>query len=251
MQFSRPIVLSIAGLDPSGGAGLMADIKTFELNKVYGLGILSAQTLQTEKTFISIRWENFDDIRESIIHIFSHYKVHVVKIGLVQNISVLQKIIAELITLDPGIRIVLDPVLRSSTNYRFWQVDIDKPMLKEVLKYVSLITPNYPEIMELSPSTDEKQSASLLSNYCPVLLKGGHNAEEPGVDYLYLNNRVVKIEPVCVSDFPKHGSGCVLSSAIASHLALGNELEMACRKGKEFTERFLLSNQSLLGYHVQ
>jgi hydroxymethylpyrimidine/phosphomethylpyrimidine kinase len=87
MQDKRPIVMSIAGMDPSAGAGLLADIKTFEQHKVYGLGISTAQTLQTDNQFFSIRWEETDDILEAIEKMLSNYEVKAIKIGIVKNIS--------------------------------------------------------------------------------------------------------------------------------------------------------------------
>ncbi|MFX5756263.1 bifunctional hydroxymethylpyrimidine kinase/phosphomethylpyrimidine kinase, partial [Acinetobacter baumannii] len=80
MQFNRPIVMSIAGHDPCGGAGLFADIKAFEQNKVYGLGVTTAQTLQTENHFISIRWESEENILKAIEQMLSHYNIKAVKI---------------------------------------------------------------------------------------------------------------------------------------------------------------------------
>src|SRR5512141_346887 len=94
MQALRNYALSIAGFDPSSGAGLLADIKTFEQHKVYGLGISSAQTLQTENEFFAIRWEQEKDVLQSIDTMLSFYDIKAVKIGIVENIGVLQKIVS-------------------------------------------------------------------------------------------------------------------------------------------------------------
>ena len=92
-------------------------------------------------------------------------------------------------------------------------------------------------------------AAEELSAYCNVLLKGGHNKEEPGVDYLFIKSKAQKIAPMSQNIFPKHGSGCVLSSAIAANLALGNDLITSCRNAKMYVEQFLSSSPSLLGVH--
>lgn len=250
MQLYRPIVMSVAGLDPNGGAGLLADIKTFEQNKVYGLGVITAQTIQTENTFFSVRWETDKNIIETIQKMLYGYNVKAVKVGIVQNIYSLHRIVSSVHAVDKNIQIILDPVIRSTTGFNFWQEGVSENLLYKVLEMVTIMTPNYKEVMQLVPDADAKEAAKKLSVHCNVLLKGGHNEEEQGVDYLFSNQQVLKLEPDIVTAFSKHGSGCVLSSAIAANLALGNDLANACRKAKSFTEKFLLSNPSLLGYHV-
>jgi hydroxymethylpyrimidine/phosphomethylpyrimidine kinase len=250
MQSDRPIVMSVAGLDPCGGAGLFADIKTFEQHKVYGLGITTAQTLQTQNDFFSIRWEGDKSILEAISKLLANYSVQAVKIGIVQNIQSLHRIVSSIYAFNKNIPIIVDPVIRSTTEFNFWQEGFDSALLYQVLQMTELITPNYKEVMQLVPAADEKEAAGKLSHYCNVLLKGGHNKKEPGVDYLYTQTGILKLEPHTATIFPKHGSGCVLSSSIAANMALGNDLATACRKAKSYTEKFLLSNQSLLGFHV-
>lgn len=249
MQLDRPIVLSIAGLDPSAGAGLLADIKTFEKHKVYGLGICTAQTLQTETDFLSVRWEKVENIILAIEKMMMHYDVKSVKIGIVENISSLQKIVLAINNLNKDVKIIIDPVIRSGTGFNFWDEEIDEEKLKNILSGVFLITPNYEEAVQLYPSNDAKKSAKELSKYCNVLLKGGHNEEEKGVDYLYSKNEVKKITGETENAFPKHGSGCVLSSAISANLALGLDLITSCKNAKKYIEQFLTSNETLLGYH--
>jgi hydroxymethylpyrimidine/phosphomethylpyrimidine kinase len=248
MQDKRPIVMSIAGMDPSAGAGLLADIKTFEQHKVYGLGISTAQTLQTDNQFFSIRWEETDDILEAIEKMLSNYEVKAIKIGIVKNISALDQIVSLINFIDSNIKIVVDPVIKSSTGFSFWD-KIDQAILFQLLTKIFLLTPNYNEALQLIPSTDAKKSAEELSTYCNVLLKGGHNKEEEGVDYLYTQSGVKKIPGETENIFPKHGSGCVLSSAITANIALGFDLIHSCQNAKKYIEQFLTSNKSPSGYH--
>lgn len=250
MQLNRPIVMSIAGLDPCGGAGLLADIKTFEQHKVYGLGITTAQTLQTESSFIGLRWENTENILRAVREMLGYYEVKAVKIGIVQHIRILWAIVNTIHEFDDRIKIIVDPVIRSTTAFDFWENEIEENILYELLKKTTLITPNYIEVTQLTPCTDPKSAARKLSEYCGVLLKGGHNDTERGIDYLFINGATQKIPPCLPSIFPKHGSGCILSSSIAANLALGYDLESACVKGKHFTEKILISNPSLLGFYA-
>ncbi|WP_018614534.1 hydroxymethylpyrimidine/phosphomethylpyrimidine kinase [Segetibacter koreensis] len=250
MEANRQIVLSIAGLDPSSGAGLLADIKTFEQHKVYGLGVSSAQTLQNENEFFAIRWEQEKDILQSIDTMLSFYDVKAVKIGIVENIGVLQKIVSLLHQKNKSIKIVWDTVIRSTSGFCFWNKEADYDQLCQTLSMLHLITPNYLEAVQLVPfAFDAKEAAKELSPYCNVLLKGGHNEEEKGVDYLYTKKSFNKLKGSSNKMYTKHGSGCVLSAAITANLASGTELIASCQKAKQYIEQFLSSNKSQLGYH--
>jgi len=248
MLVDRPIVLSIAGLDPSAGAGLLADIKTFEQHKVYGLGICTAQTLQTESEFLSIRWEKVNDIVTAIEKMLMHYQVRAVKVGIVESLSVLKKIVSTVYSADREIKIIVDPIVASTTGYTFWREAANAEELENILSKVYLLTPNYNEMSALRPG-EEKESAKELSRFCNVLLKGGHNMEEPAIDHLFVKGEAERIVPEGVTVHRKHGSGCILSSAIAANLAQGFDLISSCRLAKNYIERFLNSNDSLLGYH--
>lgn len=242
--------MSIAGMDPSAGAGLPADIKTFEQLRVYGLAVSTAQTLQTEDSFYGIRWETPEAILEATGLLLRHYAVQAVKIGIVENVDVLYRILCCIRDQAPGIPVVLDPVLRSSTGFPFFRTDADPALARQVLDLLSLITPNYPEIGQLLPGLEARTAAQKLSARCPVLLKGGHHPDEPGVDHLFAGGHTWRLPPGTGTVSPKHGSGCVLSSAIAAGLAQGLDLYEACVRAKSYTEQFLSRTQTLLGYHA-
>lgn len=251
MEAGRPIALSIAGFDPCGGAGLLADIKTFEQHKVYGLGICSAQTLQTEDRFFSNQWKEKAQLLEELKTLLDHYDVRVVKIGIIENFEVAATIVQLIKQKNKNTNIVWDPVIRSSSGFDFWNGKTDHRLLADILKQIDLVTPNYEEVMQLLPgASNPKEAAQDLSRHCTVLLKGGHNDQEKGVDYLFKDYGVEVLTGNNEGMFAKHGSGCVLSAAIASQLASGKELLNACENGKRYVEQFLSSNKTLLGYHV-
>ena len=93
------------------------------------------------------------------------------------------------------------------------------------------------------------EAAKEISNYCKVLLKGGHHAEKLGIDHLFTNNTILEFKPSHTNGSAKHGSGCILSAAIAANLALGHSLEETCKLSKHYIETILLSNNTLLAYH--
>lgn len=250
MVHTRPVVLSIAGLDPTGGAGLLADVKTFEQHRCLGFGVASALTVQTENTFHRADWLPLTTILDQAAPLFEQYAVSAVKIGVMENFTVLDSLVRWITARRAGIRIVWDPVLAASAGFRF--VDCIEPArLQEVLRHIYLVTPNAPEARQLAGADNAQEAARRLAAYGNVYLKGGHLAENTGTDYLYEAEQVTTFLPGILPAWPKHGSGCILSSAIASNLAWGKSLPRACAEGKEYIERILNSNENLLAYHVQ
>lgn len=251
MSTNRPFVLSIAGFDPSAGAGVLADIKTFEQHQVYGLAINTANTIQTENEFVSIQWTALDFVIQSIATLLGKYEIKVVKIGIVPSLDYLKEIVFLIKKLSPQTKIVWDTVLKSSSEFDFLTIQ-NQPDLIAILNKLELITPNYNEILQLdSNEKSVEMITEKLSKYCSLLLKGGHNPHEIGTDYLYTQQHFFRLSPNTTQVNEKHGSGCVLSAAITANLALGQELSLACKNGKNYTENFLLSTTSQLGNHYE
>ncbi len=239
--------MSLAGLDPSGGAGLLADIKTFEAHRLHGLGVCTALTTQTENEFLSVEWLSADKIIAQALPLLKKYRVSFCKVGIVSHPDVLAKIFSELRKIAPDLQFVLDPVLKASAGYVFHS--FFSRQWEAVLPYLRLLTPNFEEAIAMSGEPLGEKGAQRMSQYCPVLLKGGHRADRPGWDTLYDNGAVIDLAPPSTDVFPKHGSGCVLSAVITASLAKGLSLEEACRSGKAYTCRYLQSSTTLLGWH--
>jgi hydroxymethylpyrimidine/phosphomethylpyrimidine kinase len=245
----RPFVLSIAGLDPSGGAGLIADIKTFEANKVYGLGIASANTFQNDIEFTKVEWISLDVIIEQVELLKKRFDIQYVKIGLIENLTILDQLVAYLTSKIQHPVLIWDPILKASAGLEFHKT-IDVSLLENICKKIYLVTPNIPEAIKLGHTGDPIENAKALSKFCNVFLKGGHNEKNRGRDYLFLHEgKEFSFKPKTKEKIEKHGSGCVLSSAITANLAKGFKIHPACLRAKEYTTRFLLSNNTLLGYH--
>lgn len=249
MSKNRPFALTIAGFDPSGGAGVLADIKTFEQHRVYGLAINTGNTIQTENKFHEVQWTILDFLLRSIEMVLENYDVKVVKIGIVPSLEYLKSIVDTIKKVSPKTKIVWDTVLKSTTEFSFLTIDNQNDLIK-ILENIDLITPNFKEVLLLYPSeTNPEAAAEFLSKYCAVLLKGGHNLENIGVDYLYSNNEIYTLYPMKNKISEKHGSGCVLSSAIAAQMALGKTIFTACTLSKTYTETYLQSCLTKLGHH--
>lgn len=249
MFINRPFVLSLAGFDPSGGAGLLADCKTFERLKVYGLAIPTANTLQTEQAFHWVHWQELSVVVESLKTLLQQYDVKAIKIGIVPNLLFLQRCVETIRLLNKETFIVWDPVLVSTSGYTF--IDTTTPaLLQDVCRHINLITPNFKEMHHLVSGHEKAlDKAVALGEHCNVLLKGGHNEDALGTDYLIQATKVTHLPPEKEIHTGKHGSGCVLASAICSSMATGHSLAEACLKAKRYIEQFLTSNTTLLGYH--
>ena len=248
MSTNRPIALSIAGFDPIGGAGVLADIKTFEQHQVTGFAITTANTIQTENEFFEIEWTDLNFVTRSIETLFQNYKIKAVKIGIVPSLDYLNQILSTIKTVSPITQIVWDPVLKSTTDFNFITIE-NQLELNKILSKIDLITPNYNEAEILFPGFIPNQLSLKNETPCAILLKGGHNPIEIGTDRLFLKNEIIDLLPSNKKCFEKHGSGCVLSSAIASNLALDQTLTEACKNAKTYIEKFLSSNTTLIGYH--
>lgn len=249
MVTERPYVMSIAGFDPSAGAGILADIKCFEQLDVYGFGVCSALTVQTDSHFIKNEWLETSQIIAQLKPLLASFQVSACKIGLIKDVPALLEVVSFLKAENPDLKIVVDPVLKASSGYGFHDWANGLNLLKPVLEKITLITPNYLEMQSLGGDENVTDSASKWAQYCAVLLKGGHNTAAPGTDYLYDQTTVKALKPLHTGVHQKHGSGCVLSAAIVAQLAKGNSLPEACKQAKTYTEHFLNSNKTLLGYH--
>lgn len=244
-------VLSIAGFDPSGGAGVLADVKTFENHKVLGFGVVSALTYQHESLYIGTNWLSFEEIQKQLNPLFGKYKIDWVKIGLVQNFEVLGQLVDYLINQNSKVKIILDPILKATAAKESFNEQVDRGRLKEIIPKLFMITPNWHEIKLLLPDQEPIEASSILSSDCHVFLKGGHRVEKLGYDTLFVKGgqKSFSYKSKQTVKYQKHGSGCVLSSSILSNLAKGYTLHKSCLLAKRYIEDFLNSNSTLLGWH--
>ena len=241
----RKYVCSIAGFDPSAGAGVTADLKTFEMHKVYGFGILSAMTWQNDEKVERVQWLSTSDILNQLALLVPKFRVDYVKIGIIENLERLLQVTGYIKQANPGAVVLWDPVLRASSDYPFFQGPVD---WKRLAGKVDWLTPNLPEFNQL---IGDDTSALQLSHQFTILKKGGHAQEHKGRDVLFYKGHSHVLEPEIARGVlsPKHGSGCVLSAAICANLARGASPIEACQLGKRYIEKFLASHYSLLGAH--
>jgi hydroxymethylpyrimidine/phosphomethylpyrimidine kinase len=235
MQKPRPYVLSIAGFDPSGGAGVLADCKTFEQHGVYGFGVCAALTVQTDNEFFNVRWLTAEQIIEQLRPLVRKFSIAACKVGVVESPDTLLEVVRFLKQKHPAIRIVWDPVLKASAGYEFHTPAVFHS-LEAVLASIDLITPNYDELQRLQAITNSALIKEDEPVFCAVLLKGGHRPDALGTDTLYEQTGSTVIAAGVEKVYPKHGSGCVLSAAVTARLAQGYSLKDACTSAKQYVE---------------
>ncbi|CAL2085917.1 hydroxymethylpyrimidine/phosphomethylpyrimidine kinase [Tenacibaculum sp. 190524A02b] len=242
-------ILTIAGIDPSSGAGLTSDIKTFEAHGLYGLAVCTAVTVQNDIDFKQCTWIDPKVILHQIQTLFERFEITVVKIGIIQSWEVLLEITQLLKTLNPTIKIIIDPILKASAGFNFHTKD-NLEVFEKVMHNCYFLTPNYDEIKALFPKKSIEETIDFIAERTNIYLKGGHRTDKKGWDEVY-HNKIVKINipPIASTVHEKHGSGCVLSSALAANIAKEISFEDIFKNVKSYTEQFLNSNDSLLGEH--
>jgi len=247
MPTNKPYALSIAGFDPSAGAGILADIKTFESNGVYGLGVVSALTWQNDVEFEKVEWVDVNKVISQVEVLLRRFNVQHIKIGLVESMDVLQQVVRSLREKINEPVIIYDPILKASAGFEFHNT---KPGdFVQMISGVYCITPNIPEANILFGADDLEDKLEVCSETVNIYLKGGHGTGNIITDLLFTKDHTYAFPNDRLPKGEKHGSGCVLSSALTAQLALGNEIEVAAENANAYTYNFLASNETLLGYH--
>ncbi|PRX49881.1 hydroxymethylpyrimidine/phosphomethylpyrimidine kinase [Salegentibacter salegens] len=247
---SRPFVLSIAGFDPTGGAGLLADIKTIEGQGCYGVAVNTANTIQNDVKFEACHWTSEAIILQQLELLLECFPIEVVKIGIVENLQILNKVISTILLRNKDIRIIWDPVLKSTSGFSFHDPKEFQKDINSILENIFVVTPNFDEGKLLYAGLTPEETIRKISSKTNLHLKGGHRMANIGLDELFTTKgECLSLEPVRKDCSEKHGSGCIFSSALAAHLALGESLPEAARKAKIYIEKILASNNTLLAYH--
>ena len=231
--------LAIAGSDCSGGAGIQADLKTMTMNGVYAMSAITALTAQNTMGVRAIQESTPDFLGQQLDAIFEDIYPDAVKIGMVSS-SELIHVIAEKLRYYNAKNVVVDPVMMSTSGSALMKNDAVKTLIEELLPIATLVTPNIPEAQILSGFIIENKedmiaAAKKIENdhKCAVLLKGGHSINDAN-DLLCVKGELVWFEGKRITNQNTHGTGCTLSSAIASNLAKGFTLAESVQRAKEY-----------------
>lgn len=234
-----PRALSIAGSDPSGGAGIQADLKTFQAFSVYGMAAITALTAQNSQEVREVFYVNSTTVAHQIQAVLDDIGVDAVKIGMLGSAAVVQQV-SEILSQYPRCPVVLDPVLRSSSGAALVHDTVEEALRRHLLRKVTVLTPNLEEASRLTglavtrPSEMVQAAERLDQMGCDyVLIKGGHLEGPLASDLLWHDGQETWFDAERVP-YTAHGTGCTLSSAIAAGLAWGLSVPEAVGKAKEY-----------------
>lgn len=232
-------VLTIAGSDSSGGAGIQADIKTMTVNGVYAMSAITALTAQNTTGVFDILTVTPEFLKSQLDAVFSDIFPDAVKIGMVSS-KELVLVIAERLKYYGAKNIVTDPVMIATSGSNLMENEALKALKEELLPITTIITPNIFEAEMLSglkikdAESMEKCAKKIGDEFsCAVMLKGGHSVENSD-DLFYKDGKYKWLKSKRIDNCNTHGTGCTLSSAIASNLAKGLCLEAAAECAKEY-----------------
>ncbi len=242
--------LTIAGSDSIGGAGIQADIKTMTMNGVYAMSAVTALTAQNTLGVRAILDSTPDFLKEQLDAVFEDIFPDSIKIGMVSSRELIE-VMADRLKFYNAKNIVVDPVMVATSGCALIKTDAIKTLVTKLLPLATLVTPNIPEAeilsdMEIKSKDDMIKAAEFIekSYGCSVLLKGGHSINDAN-DLLCENGKVMWFYGKRIDNPNTHGTGCTLSSAIASNLAKGYSLVDSVRKAKDYISDALAAGLDL------
>lgn len=232
-------VLTIAGSDSCGGAGIQADLKTFSALGAYGMSVITAVTAQNTMGVINVRELDVDIIRDQIDCLFDDIKIDAVKVGMVSSIEIID-VIGECLKKNIAANIVVDPVMVSKSGYHLLREEAKDELVKVLFPLAEVVTPNLFEAELITGDKIENlaqmEAAAVKINGLggmKVIVKGGHLTGD-AIDVVYDGKNFSYLKGTRIETKNTHGTGCTFSSAIAALLARGYTVAEAARLAKEY-----------------
>jgi hydroxymethylpyrimidine/phosphomethylpyrimidine kinase len=240
MTHSPPVALTIAGSDCSAGAGIQADLKTFQTFHVHGLTAVTCVVSETARIVRAVHPVPVEIVRDQIELLLESFPVTAAKTGMLFSADHV-RMVAEVFEKRPDIALVVDPVMIATSGARLLEPDAIEAYVSQLLPLARIITPNLPEAESLLEDSipDEsalESAARLLSDHfgTAVLLKGGHLDSPDCVDLLAVNGETYRFSEARIPVAGSHGTGCTLSAAITAALAMGEALPWAVENAKNY-----------------
>ncbi len=238
-------VVSIAGVDPSGGAGIFADLKTFSALGAYGCGVVVAITAQNTRGVTGVALTDPAFVAQQINTLFDDVQISAVKIGMLGSAPLISTVAQRLRAVTGPTPIVLDPVMIAKSGHALLEADATDTLIQQLVPMATVITPNLPEagvlLNERHPETlDEMRVAAdklrglMTSDQAWVLLKGGHLSGDTCTDLLCNGEQQIELPANRIETTNTHGTGCTYSAAIAALLAQGHNMTDAVWEAKQY-----------------
>lgn len=247
-------VLTIAGSDSCGGAGIQADLKTFSALETYGMSVITAVTAQNTKGVFSVREMDEDIVRDQINCLFEDIEIHAVKIGMVSSIGIID-VIGRCLMDNGAVNIIVDPVMVSKSGCHLLKPESKDELIKVLFPIAEVVTPNLFEAEVITgdkiDNLSQMEKAALKIHGMGaknVVVKGGHLTGD-AIDVLYDGQSFSYIKGRRIDTKNTHGTGCTFSSAIAAHVAKGFSIIEAVKLSKEYING-AIENSIELGHGV-
>ena len=224
--------MSIAGVDPSAGAGIYADLKTFQALGVYGCGVVTALTAQNPYKFFSTLPISPEYIEEEIDSVMESYKIKFIKTGMLYSPEIIKLISSKIKEYD--LKAVVDPVMVATSGGNLTKDDIAESLRKYLLPKAIITTPNVSEAEKLSGIKIKNKEDAIKATKkvkCNCFITGGHLN---GINVININDEITIKKQELIETNNLHGSGCNLSSAITAYLSLNNDLKESCLKAMDY-----------------
>jgi hydroxymethylpyrimidine/phosphomethylpyrimidine kinase len=240
-----PVVLSIAGFDPSSGAGVSADLKTISAHSCYGIACITALTVQSTSGVRRVEAVSYDLIRQTLDELATDFEIAAVRIGMLGSAGPAEAV-AEFLHHLGLTNIVLDPVMISSSGSALLDSHGAEVLKSRLLPLTSVLTPNYPEAAELSGKSDPLEAARELQRMGAkaVIVTGGHSISNADL-LLMASGKSLSIEGERVPSTSTHGTGCAYATSLACNLALGKDLPEAARSAKQYVREAIAAAEPL------
>jgi hydroxymethylpyrimidine/phosphomethylpyrimidine kinase len=244
-KMQPPVCLTIAGLDPSGGAGVIADVRTFSALGCFAAAVVTSVTFQNTMGVFGAVHQSGESVRRQTEPVIDDYTLAAVKTGMLPTLEIIHEV-ARLIKTNSLRNVVVDPVVRSTSGFDLIDNEALAALIETLFPLADLITPNLPEAERIARLTiaspdDVEKAAEIIRSFGArnVLIKGGHLIEKNSErlrarDYLFIGDSSTVFDADYIETTATHGTGCVLSAAIAANLALGRELTEAVKIAKDF-----------------
>ncbi len=233
-------VLTIAGSDCSGGAGIQADLKTFSAHGVFGMSVIVSVVAENTSRVIDIQDVTPGMIEKQIDAVFEDIDVDAVKIGMLSQPNCMKAVAKKLKEYSPK-NVVVDPVMYAKNGCPLMDPSSIDTLINEIIPLADLLTPNIPEAerisgLNITSVADMEKAAKIIYDMGAkaVLVKGGHALGDDALDLLYDGNQSTHFSAKRIDTKNTHGTGCTYSSAIASNLALGLDLQEALQEAKHY-----------------
>jgi hydroxymethylpyrimidine kinase/phosphomethylpyrimidine kinase len=254
-RIRRKVCLTIAGLDPSGGAGVIADIKTFSAFECYGSGVVTSITFQNTLGVYGSIAQSGDSVRKQLEPILDDFGVDAVKTGMLPTAEVIEQVVA--VAAERKIKnLVVDPVVRSTSGFDLIDAPALEYLIRNLFPLANIVTPNFQEAERIAGfairnagDMDRAARVMLAFGAKSVLIKGGHASDgktpATALDRFYSADGNEIFESEYINSSSTHGSGCTLSSAIAAGLASGKSLRESIADAKDYVLHAIAGSDGL------